>query len=103
MRKIILYFSSILVLAVGAFSLAYASDVSKGSKVVIVTQGVTARLCPVPDCGTDNEITRIPKDTILIVKEIKKVKHGMMPAVKWYAVSYSGKEGWVSMYNTDNQ
>ena len=103
MKKLIVYFSWIVVFTLNTYSLSYANEIKNGSKVVIVTQGVTARLCPKPDCGTNEEIIRIPKDTELIVKEIKKIKHGMMPAVKWFAVSYAGKEGWVSMYNTDKQ
>ena len=103
MKKLVVYFFWTIVFTVSTFSLSYANEIKKGSKVVIVSQGVTARLCPKPDCGANKEITRIPKDTELIVKEIKKIKHGMMPTVRWFAVSYAGKVGWVSVYDTDKQ
>jgi len=60
-----------------------------------------ARFCPYPNCGQDQHITRIPKGTVLTVEGIQSVKSGMLPPVKWFEVTYKGKKGWVSIYDTD--
>ena len=36
----------------------YASEVKQGDKVTIVVPGTMARLCPYPNCGQDQHITR---------------------------------------------
>ncbi len=61
-----------------------------------------ARLCPYPNAGQSEHITRIPKGTLLEVEGITDVKAGVM-SVKWFEVTYQGKKGWISTYDTDNQ
>ena len=83
-------------------SYANAAEVKQGDKVTITTPETLARLCPHPNCGTNQHITRIPKGTVLTVEGIMTVKSGMM-SVKWFELTYDGKRGWVSIYNTDKQ
>ena len=78
----------------------YASEVKQGDKVTIITPGTVARLCPHPNCGQNQHITRIPKGTILKVEGIMDVKSGIL-TVKWFEVTYKGKRGWISIYDTD--
>ena len=79
----------------------YASEVKQGDKVTIIVPGTVARLCPYPNCGQDQHITRIPEGTVLEVEGIMDVKSGRLPAVKWFEVTYKGKRGWISIFNTD--
>ncbi len=78
----------------------YAGDVKQGDEVTIVTPGTVARLCPHPNCGQDQHITRIPEGTVLKVDGIMDVKSGMLSA-KWFEVTYQGKRGWISMFDTN--
>ena len=78
-----------------------ASEVKQGDKITIVVPGTVARLCPHPNCGQDQHITRIPQGTVLTVEGIMEVKSGMMPPVPWFEITYKGKRGWTSIYNTD--
>jgi hypothetical protein len=86
----------------GSVTMAAAGDVKQGDKVTIVTPGTMARLCPYPNCGQDQHITRIPKGTSLKVEGINDVKAGMM-TVTWFEVTYKKKRGWISIYDTDKQ
>jgi hypothetical protein len=79
-----------------------ASKIKQGDKVTIVTPGTVARLCPYPNCGQDQHITRIPKGTVLPVEGIMDVKSGIM-TVKWFEVTYKGNRGWISIFDTDKQ
>jgi len=79
----------------------YAGEVRQGDKITIVTPDTVARLCPYPNCGENQHITRIPKGTVLEVEGIMDVKSGMLPAVKWFEVTYKGKRGWISIFDTD--
>ena len=85
--------------------LSYAEPVKQGDTVTVITPDVSARLCPYPNCGQEQHITRIPKDTQLTVEGIKIVKVGgtVKWEVTWFEVTYKGKRGWVSIYNTDKQ
>ena len=78
----------------------YANEVKQGDKVTIVTPGTVARLCPYPNCGQDQHITRIPKGTVLEVEGIMDVKSGIL-TVQWFEVTYKGKRGWISIFDTD--
>jgi len=79
-----------------------ASTIKQDDKVTIVTPGTVARLCPYPNCGQNQHITRIPKGSVLKVEGIMDVKIGMM-TVKWFEVTYKGKKGWISIFDTDKQ
>jgi hypothetical protein len=79
----------------------YASEVKQGDKVTIITPGTVARLCPHPNCGSSQHITRIPKGVVLEIEGIMDVKSGMLPAVKWFEVTYKGKRGWISIFDTN--
>ena len=93
-------FLGILVMLPCVASGVYASDVKQGNKVTIVTPGTVARLCPHPNCGQNQHIARIPKGTILEAQGIMDVKRGIL-TVKWFEVTYKGKRGWISIFDTD--
>jgi hypothetical protein len=48
----------------------FAGAIKQGDKVTIVTPETMARLCPYPNCGQDQHITRIPKGTVLTIEGI---------------------------------
>ena len=75
-------------------------DIEQGDEVIIVEPGTVARLCPYPNCGQDQHITRIPQNTKLIIEGIMDVNSGMMN-VKWFEVTYKGKRGWISIFDTN--
>ena len=77
-----------------------AGDVKQGDKIAIVTPGTVARLCPHPNCGQNQHLTRIPKGTKLTVEGIIDVQSGMMN-VQWFEVTFKGKRGWISIFDTD--
>lgn len=79
---------------------AYASKVKQGDKVTIITSGTVARLCPHPNCGQNQHITRIPEGTVLKVEGIMDVKSGIL-TVKRFEVTYKGNRGWISIFDTD--
>lgn len=78
-----------------------AEEVKQGDEITIVTPGTTARLCPYPNCPQNQHITRIPKGTTLKIEGIKEVKSGVL-TVQWFEVTYKGKKGWVSTFDTDD-
>ena len=80
-----------------------AADIKQGDKIKIVTPETMARLCPHPNCGENQHITRIPQGTTLTVEGIMSVKNGRMPPVKWFEVTYKGKRGWISIFDTNAQ
>ena len=69
--------------------------VQKGT-IVYVTTNYNCRILPDPD--SNNELTRIPKNTVLEVLESKDVQQGRM-LNKWYKVTYNGITGWTSGWN----
>ena len=77
------------------------SKIKQDDKVTIVVPGTVARLCPYANCGENQHITRIPEGTVLTVEGIMEVKSGRLPPVKWFEVTYKGKRGWLSIFNTD--
>ena len=77
-------------------------QVSHGDKIKIITPQVIARLCPFPNCGQDQHITRIPEGTVFQVEGIMKTGSKEWP-VTWFEVTFKGKKGWVSIYDTDKQ
>ncbi len=79
-----------------------AGNVKQGDKITIITPGTMARLCPYPNCGQNQHITRIPEGTVLKVEGINEVKAGII-SVKWFEVTYKNKRGWISIYDTDKQ
>ena len=74
--------------------------VKHGDKITIITPGILARLCPNPSCGQDQHITRIPEGTVLTVSGITDVTHGILTS-EWFEVTYKGKRGWISVFDTD--
>lgn len=88
--------------ALGLVTMSVAGNVKQGEKITIVTPGTMARLCPYPNCGQDQHITRIPKGTVLKVEGINETKSGRM-SVTWFEITYKKKRGWVSIYDTDKQ
>ena len=67
--------------------------------IKIVTPGNRARFCSEPDCGRGTEISRLPTNIILETKGSTRIKSVYMEAT-WYNVTYEGKTGWVSEYDT---
>ena len=102
MRVLKFFFAIFLltVMAPGIASNVNASEVKQSDKVTIVTPGTVARLCPHPNCGQNQHITRIPKGTVLKVEGIMDVKSGVL-TVQWFEVTYKGKRGWISIFDTD--
>ena len=80
-----------------------AAELKQGDKIKIVTPGTVARLCPHPNCGVNQHITRIPQGTDLTIEGIMNVKFGPLPPVKWFEVTYKGKKGWISIFDTNAQ
>lgn len=74
--------------------------VKVGDKVTIITPGALARLCPRPSCGQDEHLARIPRGVVLEVEGVTDVTTGMASAT-WFEVTFKGKRGWVSAYDTD--
>ncbi|MBW7996248.1 MAG: SH3 domain-containing protein [Candidatus Glassbacteria bacterium] len=68
--------------------------------ITIVTVDNRARLCPQPNCGQGQELLRIPTGTKLEVQSKTTIR---LPAwnVIWYKVTYNGKTGWLSEFDTD--
>jgi len=95
-----LVFVSFLFMATCMAPEVWGSEVKQGDKITVVTPGTVARLCPHPNCGQNQHITRIPKGTVLKVEGIMDVKSGMLTA-KWFEVTYKGKRGWISIFDTD--
>ena len=63
---------------------------------LIVTTNYNCRLLPNPD--SNRELTRIPKNTELLVLKSKDVQQGRL-LNKWYEVEYNGYRGWTSGFN----
>ena len=71
-------------------------DEKYGIKDITVTTNYNCRLLPDPD--SNQELTRIPENTELVVLESKDVQQGRM-LNKWYKVYYGGYTGWTSGWN----
>ena len=71
-----------------------------GDAIKIITPGTKARLCPKPLCKQDQELTRIPANMELKVEDISRERLPMWDVV-WYKITYKGKKGWVSEFDTD--
>ena len=88
-------------LLIGSFATEiHADEVRPGDNVTIVTPGVAARLCPLPACGPDQHITRIPEGTVLTVENTEDFAIGTIK-VKWFEVVYEESRGWISIYDTN--
>lgn len=88
-------------LLIGSFATEiHADEVRPGDNVTIVTPGVAARLCPLPACGPDQHITRIPQGTVLEIENTEDFVIGTFK-VKWFEVVYEENRGWISIYDTD--
>ena len=74
---------------------------AQADEITIITPGVVARLCPQPNCGPNEHIVRIPEATTLRVEGMTETTIGTLPPVKWFEVTYQGKKGWVSIFDTD--
>lgn len=77
-------------------------EVNHGDKVTIITPGILARLCPYPNCGENKHITRIPEGTVLVVEGKTDAGTKAWPVI-WFEVTYKGKKGWISIFDTDKQ
>lgn len=73
---------------------------ASGDILKIVTTENRARLCPKLNCGQGQELLRIPKDTELKVESSSKHRMPVWDVI-WYKVTYKGKQGWVSEFDTD--
>jgi hypothetical protein len=71
-----------------------------GDTIKIITSENQARLCPKPFCKQNQELLRIPANTKLKVEEVSNERLPMRDVV-WYKISYKGKKGWVSEFDTD--
>jgi hypothetical protein len=71
-----------------------------GDTIKIITPGTKARLCPKPLCKQDQELLRIPADTEFKVEKVSSERLPMWDVV-WYKITYKGKKGWVSEFDTD--
>jgi len=102
LKRKILYFAAVAFVTMFFTICIFAAEVKQGDKITIITPGTVARLCPYANCGSNDHITRIPEKTVLEVSGIIDVK---LPAwsVKWFEVTYKGKRGWVSIFDTDKQ
>ena len=76
---------------------------TKGSVIKIDVPGNRARLCPNAWYCEECELLRLPTNTKLVVKSVLRVRYTPSAPwdVIWYKVTYKGKEGWVSEFNTD--
>lgn len=81
--------------------LLMAPGLVQADEITIITHGVTARLCPQPSCGPNEHLTRIPEGTALKVEGMTETQIGTLPPVNWFEVTYQGKKGWVSIYDTN--
>jgi len=101
--KVLKYYFAVfllIIITLGISSIVNGNEVKQGDKVTIVTPGTVARLCPYPNCGQDQHITRIPERTVLEVEGIMDVRSGVL-TVQWFEVTYKGKRGWISIFDTD--
>jgi hypothetical protein len=99
-RKVI--FTIIISISIGCAFSSFAADPKWGEKLIVVTPGSVARLCPYPNCGTNQHITRIPKGTVLIIEGVMEVANTPIK-VYWFEVTFQGKRGWISIFDTDKQ
>jgi len=97
-----LIFTILMLMTCVIISTSNATEIKQGDKITIVTLGTLARLCPYPNAGQDQHITRIPQGTILEIEGIMDVKSGFLSA-KWFEVTYKKKRGWVSIFDTNKQ
>jgi len=77
-----------------------AEEIKQRVEIKVLTVVTMARLCPHPNCGQDQHITRIPAGTVLVIEGINTVKSGLM-TVQWFEVTYKDNRGWVSILNTN--
>ena len=89
-----------LIIDPGIATEVFADEIKPGDKITIVTPGVEARLCPLPACGPDQHITRIPAGTVLAVENTAEFVIGTFK-VKWIEVVYEENRGWISIYDTN--
>ena len=104
MRKVSAFILALLMstMIVSVTATAKQKEVKHGDKITIITPNVMARLCPFPNCGQDQHITRIPQGSILTVEGMHAVET-QFNTVTWFEVTFKGKRGWVSIFDTDKQ
>ena len=71
-----------------------------GDIIKIITVDGRARLCQKPLCKQGQELLRIPTNTELKIEEVSRERMPMWD-VLWYKITYKGKKGWVSEFDTD--
>ncbi len=69
--------------------------------VRIMTVDNRARLCPLPNCGTGEELLRLRTGASYPVLSQKSVSYPGGYSVTWYSVRASGKVGWVSEHDVE--
>jgi hypothetical protein len=102
-KKVFIYFLALLsafLINPVTFSDAFGGEFKLKDKITIVTAGTVARLCPIPGCGSNQHITRIPEGTVLSIEGIEDFAIGTFK-VKWFEVVYKENRGWISIYDTD--
>ena len=74
--------AALLILFVFAFAqISISAELKQGDKIKIITPETLARLCPHPNCGSNQHITRIPQGTILEIEGINTRMDGLQGAV----------------------
>ena len=68
--------------------------------ITVVTADNRARLCRTPACGDGEELARVPTGTVLDVQAKRSVRLPRWDVI-WYQVSFKGKQGWVSEFETN--
>lgn len=65
-----------------------------------VTLDDRARLCPKPDCEEGQELARLPTGVVLEVQAERSIRLPRWDVI-WFQVSYEGRQGWVSEFETN--
>jgi hypothetical protein len=78
-----------------------SSSVAKvGEMIKIITLNDRARLCPKPNCEEGEHLLRIPTNTELKVESFVRQRMPLWDVI-WYKVTYKGKQGWISEFDTN--
>lgn len=78
---------------------AGAQEVVPGDTVQVVTLEDRARLCPAPNCGSGEQLTRVPTETRLVVGDTATVDGGFY-CIRWFQVTLGDQTGWLSQFDT---
>lgn len=75
-------------------------DSSDSRTLTVVTTNDRARLCPRPNCGSGEQLARVPTGTTLPILGSRPVSSGMQE-IRWYRVRLEGDEGWLSEFDVN--